>query len=73
MEPHYKVLLTLELTPETNARLDAWVRETGASSKVELFRKMIALYEVALEAKRSGRRFGVAAPGQALAIEVTGI
>jgi predicted transcriptional regulator len=53
-----KVRLTLDLTDELNDRLNGLAAEAGGS-KSELLRKAIALVEVAVEAKRSGRRVAV--------------
>jgi len=53
-----KVRLTLDVTDELNERLNDLAEQTGGS-KSELLRKAIALVEVAVNAKRSGRHVAV--------------
>lgn len=53
-----RVSLTLEVTDELNGRLDALASDLGGS-KSDLLRKAIALIDVALQARRTGRRIAV--------------
>jgi predicted transcriptional regulator len=66
------VRLSLEISPALNATLDELAGRTHAT-KSEILRKAIALMEVAVDAKASGRKFGVANDGQELATEIVGI
>lgn len=54
-----KVRLSLDVSPELNRTLESLADQTGAS-KSEILRKAIALMEVAVEAKRRGKRLGLA-------------
>jgi predicted transcriptional regulator len=53
-----RVRLTIDVTDELNERLDLLADELGGS-KADVFRKAIALVEVALNAKREGKRIAV--------------
>jgi predicted transcriptional regulator len=53
-----RVRLTVEVTDELNQRLADLARELGGS-KCDVFRKAIALVEVAVNAKRHGKRIAV--------------
>lgn len=53
-----RVRLTLEVTDELNQRLADLACELGGS-KSDVFRKAIALVEVAVNAKRDGKRIAV--------------
>jgi predicted transcriptional regulator len=67
-----KVRLSLDISPELNALLDQLAEQTG-STKSELLRKAISLLEVAVEAKRQGKKFGIAERDQQLATEIIGL
>jgi hypothetical protein len=67
-----KVRLTLDLSPELDELVGRLARITGGT-KSDVMRKSIALMELAVEAKRAGKKFGVAHEGQSLATEIVGI
>ena len=67
-----KVRLTLDLSPELDELVGRLAKITGGT-KSDVMRKSIALMELAVEAKRAGRKFGIAQEGQTLATEVVGL
>lgn len=68
-----RVRLSLDVSPELNATLDRLVDEMDAGSKSEVLRRAIALIEVAVDAKKQGKRLGLADKGQPLSTELVGI
>lgn len=66
------VRLNCNLSPELDAVLDALAQET-CSSRAEVLRRAIMLFKVAHEAKKDGKKFGVAAAGQVLETEIVGL
>jgi predicted transcriptional regulator len=67
-----KVRLTLDLSPELDELLQRLADTTGGT-KSDVMRKSITLMELAVEAKRDGKRFGVAHDNQSLAREIVGL
>ncbi len=67
-----KVRLSLDISPELNKLLEQLADWTGAT-KSEVLRKAIALMEVAVEAKRQGKKFGIAERDQQLSTEIIGL
>jgi hypothetical protein len=67
-----KVRLTLDLSPELDELVGRLAKITGGT-KSDVMRKSIALMELAVEAKRTGKKFGIAHEGQTLATEVVGL
>ena len=67
-----KVRLSLDISPELNALLEQLAASTG-STKSEVLRKAIALMEVAVDAKRQGKKLGIAERDQPLATEIIGL
>ena len=67
-----KVRLSLDISAELNALLERLADTTGGT-KSDVLRKAIALMEVAIEAKRQGKKFGIAEKDQQLATEIIGI
>lgn len=67
-----KVRLSLDISAELNALLEQLASTTGGT-KSDVLRKAIALMEVAVEAKRQGKKFGIADKDQQLATEIIGI
>lgn len=67
-----KVRLSLDLSPELNQTLERLAASNGGS-KSEILRKAVALMEVAVEAKREGKKFGIAEKDQTLTTEIIGI
>lgn len=67
-----KVRLSLDISPELNVLLEELAVAIGGT-KSEVLRKAIALMEVMVEAKRQGKKFGIAEKDQPLATEIIGI
>ncbi|MCU0650298.1 MAG: ribbon-helix-helix protein, CopG family [Gemmatimonadaceae bacterium] len=67
-----KVRLTFEVTPELSARLDALAESTG-STRTDVFRKAIALFDIAVEARANDERLGVLSKDRALKREIVGL
>jgi predicted transcriptional regulator len=67
-----KVRLSLDISPELNELLDRLAATIGGT-KSDVLRKAIALMEVAVEAKRQGKKFGIAEKDQPLATEIIGL
>lgn len=67
-----KVRLSLDVSPELYTLLENLATTTGGT-KSEVLRKAIALMEVAVDAKRQGKKFGIAEKDQPLATEIIGI
>ena len=67
-----KVRLSLDISPELNELLETLATTTGGT-KSEVLRKAIALMEVVVEAKRQGKKFGIAEKDQPLATEIIGV
>jgi hypothetical protein len=67
-----RVRLTLEVTDELNRRLADLAFELGGS-KSDVFRKAIALVEVALNAKRRGGRVAIVDNDQRVVATVVGL
>jgi predicted transcriptional regulator len=72
MDRDPKVKLTLELSPEA-AELLQGLADMMHTTKSEVLRKGLALMKVAADAKKDGRKLGVAAGDQPLATEIVGI
>lgn len=67
-----RIRLTLEVTDELNNRLDELAGELGGS-KSDVFRKAIALVEVALDAKRRGARIAVVDDDHRIVTTIVGV
>ena len=67
-----KIRLSLDLSPELNDLLGELAAAIGGS-KSDVLRKAIALMEVAVKAKRQGKKFGVAEQDQTLTTEIIGL
>jgi predicted transcriptional regulator len=67
-----KVRLSLDISPELNALLEQLAIAIGGT-KSEVLRKAIALMEVMVEAKKQGKKLGIAEKDQPLATEIIGI
>jgi predicted transcriptional regulator len=67
-----KVRLSLDISPELYDLLSDLAAKTGGT-KSDVLRKAIALMEVAVEAKRQGKKFGVAEKDQQLTTEIVGL
>ncbi len=67
-----KVRLSLDISPELNALLELLADKTGGT-KSDVLRKAISLMEVAVEAKRQGKKFGIAEKDQQLSTEIIGL
>jgi predicted transcriptional regulator len=66
------VRLSLALSPELNARLEE-LAQAGHTSKSEILRKAIALFDVVAEAKSEKKRFGILDQDKRLLTEIVGI
>jgi predicted transcriptional regulator len=66
------VRLSLALSPELNARLEE-LAQAGHTSKSEILRKAIALFDVVVEAKSEKKRFGIFDQDKHLLTEIVGI
>lgn len=66
------VRLSLEMSAEINATLDRLAEQLG-TTKAEVMRKGIALMDVAADAKRKGKAFGVADSPDALSLQIVGL
>ncbi len=67
-----KVRLSSDISPELNSLLEDMAADIGGT-KSEVLRKAIALMQVAVEAKKQGKKFGIAEKDQPLATEIIGI
>jgi predicted transcriptional regulator len=72
LEEEKPTRLSVELSPELNRALVRLARETHGT-KSEVLRKSIALMEVAVEARKAGKKFGVAEKDQPLTTEIVGL
>lgn len=66
------VRLNLELSKKLNRRLEDLAKKTGGS-KSDVLRRAIALMEIAVYAKETGKKLGVVDPDQYLEMEIVGI
>ncbi len=66
------VRLSLSLSPELNERLEQ-LASAGCTTKTEVLRKAIALYDVVAEAKTEKKRFGILDQNKILLTEIVGI
>ena len=66
------VRLSLAVSPELNDRLEQ-LAAAGHTSKSEILRKAIALFDVVAEAKSEKRRFGILDQNKQLVTEIVGI
>jgi hypothetical protein len=71
-EERGKIRLSLDISPEANDLLESLAASIGGT-KSEVLRKGIALMQVAIDAKRQGKKFGIAEKDQSLATEIVGI
>jgi predicted transcriptional regulator len=67
-----KVRLTIDVSEELNRMLETIARDTG-TTKTDVFRKAMALMDVAHQARKKGKRVGIAAKGQPLETEFVGL
>jgi predicted transcriptional regulator len=67
-----KIRLSLDLSSEANEALEDLAKQVGGT-KSDVLRKAIALMEVAVEAKKKGKKFGVADSNGNLSTEIVGL
>ena len=67
-----KVHFNLDISPDLNALLDKLAVSIGGT-KSDVLLKAIVLMDVAVDAKRQGKKFGIAEQDQPLATEIVGI
>ena len=66
------VRLSLAVAPDLNDRLEQ-LAAAGHTSKSEILRKAIALFDVVAEAKSEKKRFGILDQNKILLTEIVGI
>ena len=66
------VRLSLAVSPELNHRLEQ-LAEASHTTKSEILRKAIALFDVVAEAKTEKKRFGILDQNKQLVTEIVGI
>jgi predicted transcriptional regulator len=66
------VRLSLAVSPELNDRLEQ-LAEASHTTKSEILRKAIALFDVVAEAKTEKKRFGILDQNKQLVTEIVGI
>jgi predicted transcriptional regulator len=66
------IRLSLELSPEADALLGVLAEKIGGT-KSDVFRKAIVLFQLAVEARRQGKKIGIAEKDQPLFAEIVGI
>jgi predicted transcriptional regulator len=66
------IRLSLTLSPELNDRLEQ-LAASSHTSKTEILRKAIALYDVVAEAKSEKKRLGILDQNKHLLTEIVGI
>jgi predicted transcriptional regulator len=66
------IRLSLSVSPELNERLEQLAR-SGHTSKSEVLRKAIALFDVVAEAKSERKRIGILDQNKQLVTEIVGI
>jgi predicted transcriptional regulator len=71
-ESKAEVRLSLIVSPELNETLEA-LAQSLHSSKSEILRKAIALYDVAAEAKQKDQRIGILDKDRKVVTEIVGI
>jgi len=72
MRRNESIRLSLSISPELNARLDS-LAQSGHTTKSEVLRKAIALFDVAAQAKAENNRLGVLDQNKRLVSEIIGI
>jgi len=72
MRTNESIRLSLSISPELNARLDN-LAQSGHTTKSEVLRKAIALFDVAAQAKAENNRLGVLDQNKRLVSEIIGI
>lgn len=66
------IRLSLAVSPELNERLEQ-LAAAGHTTKSEILRKAIALFDVVAEAKLEKKRFGILDQDKRLVTEIVGI
>lgn len=72
MSEKESVRLSLVVSPELNARLEK-LAAAEHSSKTEILKKAIALFDVAYQAKTEDKRLGIFGSNKQLETEIVGI
>lgn len=67
-----KVRLSLDVSPQLNKVLEDLAKRTGRS-KSDVLRQAIALIQVASNAKREGKKIGIAEESDQLSTEIVGL
>ncbi len=66
------VRLSLELSEEVNAKLESLAKKAG-TTKSELLRRSLGLYDIAAEAKEDGLKLGLLKKDRTVVTEIIGI
>jgi predicted transcriptional regulator len=66
-----RVRLSLDVSPELNAKIEKLAEETDAT-KSDILRRAIMLLDLAVTAKQDGKRVGIADKDQPLTTEIVG-
>lgn len=66
------IRLSLSVSPELNERLEQ-LATSGCTTKTEILRKAIALYDIAAEAKTEKKRLGILDQNKNLLTEIVGL
>lgn len=66
------VRLSLNISPELNEHLEQ-LASAGHTTKTEVLRKAIALYDVVAEAKTEKKKLGILDQNKQLLVEIVGI
>ena len=70
--PNEKVRVSLDISPELNEKLQAMARDINGT-RSEVLRKSLALFDLAIEARKQGKKIGLADRSEQLSTEIIGI
>ena len=72
VQSYDKVKLSLFVSPQLNETIESIALQSG-STKSDVLRKALALFEVATEARREGNRLGILTKDRQLLTEIVGV
>lgn len=72
IQSHDKVKLSVFVSPQLNETLESMAQESG-STKSDVLRKALALFEVASEARRDGNRIAILTKDRQVLTEIVGV
>lgn len=70
--PKKKVRLSLDISGELNDKVEELAEEINGT-KSDVLRRAIALLDLAIQARKDGKKFGIAEKSQQLTTEIVGI